>query len=350
MQLHERFEHALVLLLVAGCAALLVGPAIRLAFYLGIVDRPDKARKLHGKETAYLGGAVLWVALSIAMIALSWFRQDTYVLPAWLAFSLLFMVGLADDAWDLPPWSRLCVQAVSISILLGATLSIPSTPMEWLYAVILLIAGIGVVNAYNLLDGLDGLALGTGLLAATPFFVVSWQGNSTSGVAITLAFLSAGTGLLRGNLYPAKIFLGDAGSLLVGGLIFSLPLYGMQQGGGIDESVLIAFIPIVLGVPCIDMAIVMWGRLRSGSPMFRGDRTHLHHRLQRLGFSHEVTVGIIHLIMTLLVMLQLLINSLKISPLWYSIIAVIWILGYAILYRFEKKNTSIQTRGVHHAA
>lgn len=350
MPLNDRFEHALVMLLVAACAALLVGPAIRLAFHLGIVDRPDTTRKHHAKATAYLGGGVLWTALSLALAILSWNGHGEGLLPAWIALSLLFAVGLADDAWDLPPWSRLLVQGIAVALLLATRLDVPANFGEVLLAVTLLVAGVGVVNAYNLLDGLDGLALGTGLLAASPFFLAAWQGEATGGIAISLAFLAAGTGLLRGNLHPAKIFLGDAGSLLLGGIVFALPLFAFGESRMPVDDLWGAYLPVLLGVPCVDMVVVMWGRHRRGAPMFKGDRTHLHHRLQRVGLSHEASVGVIHLAMSLLVLMHVALVATHRSSWWIAPAALLWIGGYAFLARLEKKATSSCPEGVHHAA
>jgi UDP-N-acetylmuramyl pentapeptide phosphotransferase/UDP-N-acetylglucosamine-1-phosphate transferase len=221
---------------------------------------------------------------------------------------------------------------------------------EWGIALGLLVVGIGIVNAYNLLDGLDGLALGTGLLAASPFFFAAWQGRSPGGIAITLAFLAAGTGLLRGNLHPARIFLGDAGSLLLGGVVFAVPLYGPHDIRLTDPNLVGAYFAVVLGVPCIDMLMVMWGRFRRGVPLTRGDRTHLHHRLQRAGFSHEGAVGIIHLAMGLLVLLHTLLVATHRPMWWIAFASPLWIAGYVLLARLERHGSATINQGVRHAS
>lgn len=349
MPIHDRFEHALILLGIAAFAALLVGPAIRLAFFLGIVDRPDAGRKQHARSTAYLGGGVLWCALSIALAAMAWNGRGDDLLSAWGALTLLFLVGLADDAWDLPPWSRLVVQALAIGLLLGTRLETPEGVVDWILWGGMLVVGLGVVNAFNLLDGLDGLALGAGLLAASPYFLIAWWSGSGSGVAIALAFLAAGTGLLRGNLHPARIFLGDAGSLLVGGLLFTLPLWALPMDRPTLPVAIEHLLPVLLGLPVVDMVVVVFGRWRRGFSPLRGDRTHLHHRLQRVGLSHEDAVGWIHLAMATTCLVQVLLVAWS-RPLWWMVLLVpFWGLGYALLGRQEQRLLAPRPEGVRHA-
>jgi UDP-GlcNAc:undecaprenyl-phosphate GlcNAc-1-phosphate transferase len=128
-----------------------------------------------------------------------------------------------------------------------------------------------------------------------------------------------------------------------------LPLWVLPQGNSTVIAAIPWILPVLLGVPVVDMVVVVFGRWRRGAALLHGDRTHLHHRLQRVGFSHEGAVGLIHLAMALVCMLQVLLASSS-RPLWWMLALVpVWLVGYGLLGRFEKRVVPARSEGVRHA-
>lgn len=320
-------------------SAMLLEPTIKLAFLIGLTDRPDQTRKLHARATAYMGGAILWLCMMALLFGLGGIGGFGKIAPLVVAFSILFGIGIVDDARNLAPRIRLVFQALAVAIIVGDRFVAMDMQLSsgWDVAIgaIAVLVGVGVVNAFNLIDGLDGLALGLGLLVATPLFLSNWGSGDMVGVALALAFVSACIGLLKGNLYPARIFLGDAGSLLIGGVIFALAL--RMPGSGVEPlpPMLSGLVPLAACVPVVDMLVVMGRRRMRGQGMFQGDRTHLHHRLQRVGMAHEEVVGWIHGAMSLVVLVQLGLRMLGASDYWILATLMFWVPVYLLLSRLE---------------
>lgn len=317
----------------------LLDPTIRLAFRWGLIDKPDQSRKLHRRTTAYMGGAILWASMAILLLVLAFTGGFTPVLPALAAFSILFGVGILDDAYDLKPRVRLVFQGMAVGILaMDRFLDLQMDPRRAMDLVALgavIVLGVATVNAFNLIDGLDGLALGAGMLTASPMVLAQWNSGDTIGVAIGLAFVSACAGLIRGNLHPARIFLGDAGSLLIGGVVFALALRLPASGDSIAPPLLSGAAPLLAALPLIDMVVVVVGRFQRGRHPFQGDRTHLHHRLLQAGFDHEGTVGWIHMAMSVVAMAQVGIWILGLDAAWSLATLGLWIPAYAALRSIE---------------
>lgn len=329
----------------------LLDPTIRLAFRIGLIDKPDQTRKLHGKTTAYLGGAILWASMSILLVVLGGLHGFDSILPELLAFGLLFGIGIADDARNLKPSVRLVFQTVAVSMLVLdrflETNMEASSPADLATALTAILLGVATVNAFNLIDGLDGLALGLGMLTASPLLLSNWNSGDVVGVAIALAFVSACAGLFRGNLHPARIFLGDAGSLLIGGVVFALAIRLPGHGSSELPPLLSGTLPLVVAIPVVDMTVVVGGRLLRGIHPFQADRTHLHHRLLQAGFSHEEVVGWIHMAMAVVAMIQVGIWLADISDLWILGTLGLWLPVYAVLGSIERSNRQPQKGQCH---
>ena len=332
MEIQAKIE--LITMFAAGVAAsvLLLGPTIRLAFRIGLVDKPDKLRKFHGKSTAYMGGAILWVGVMGGLLAEGMLRGTTEMMPVAISCSILFLTGIVDDAHDLRPWLKLVFQFLSVGILVW---SIPawhpaSGSADLAGLCILVVLGVGIVNAFNLIDGLDGLALGIGILSTTPFFLRGWMDSDHLQVAFALAFLAAATGLLKGNLHPAKIFLGDAGSLQVGCIVFAFALQGQAAPGDGNLSRIGELAPLLVGIPFVDMVVVMRSRIGRGVPVFQGERTHIHHRLLKAGHSHESTVGILHAATGVLSLFEAVLVVAGIPLVWTLLALPLWIPVYRL--------------------
>ncbi len=296
----------------ALAAALGLTPlAGRLATALGIVDHPA-GRKAHARPTPLLGGApifaVLFAALGGGLVLLhaagesppfaaavsgyaaerarALSNQGT-ILGFLAGLGVMFATGLIDDLRkDRFPWpAKLLGQtaAAAIAVAAGARADVLGfAPLNAAASVLWIVT---IANAMNFLDHADGLAAGVALVAAAVFGAVALLQEQYL-MALALAALGGAlAGFLAHNLPPARIFLGDAGALTIGyalGALTLLESYVTRHGPGYLPVLLP---PIVLALPLFDMAVVLAIRLRAGTPLTRGDRNHLHHRLTRLGMS-----------------------------------------------------------------
>lgn len=209
---------------------------------------------------------------------------------------ILMCVGAWDDRFSMPVLSKLFFQVVAavIAIQVGFRVDVFSDPISstifdvpgWILWPVSLLWIVGVTNAMNLIDGLDGLSSGLGAIIAATLTVICWQGGQWTGVVIGLALFGALVGYLPYNFPPARIFLGDTGSLLIG---FSLALLALE---GYRKTAFLAFIVpmLALAIPLLDTLLSIVRRLRSGRRVFSADRLHMHHRLLYREGSHKNAV------------------------------------------------------------
>jgi UDP-GlcNAc:undecaprenyl-phosphate GlcNAc-1-phosphate transferase len=185
------------------------------ALRFGVVDRPDGALKNHDQPVAYLGGLAVFTAflLSIGMT----FEFDAELLALLLASTIVTMVGLIDDFGALTPKPKVIGQVVAVFVLLKAGIMIQVAFIPWWAQLIITILWlVGLSNAFNLVDIMDGLAAGLGVIAATILLVVALLNGRFMVAAFTVAMIGALLGFLRSNFHPATIYLGDCGSLFIG--------------------------------------------------------------------------------------------------------------------------------------
>jgi UDP-GlcNAc:undecaprenyl-phosphate GlcNAc-1-phosphate transferase len=286
---------ALWAFLVAGWVSFLVTPlAARFARRLGVVNVP-RERDLHDRPTPGLGGLAILVAVLVAGLAFLPMDQETRgILGGAVAIAL---VGAADDALPngLPPLIKLAGQfaAAAIPVLSGVRVDHVTLPFvsplglgDWSIP-LTMIGIVAVMNVVNFTDGVDGLAAGVCTIAAATFAIIALSLNrDTAGI---LAALTAGAavGFLFHNFHPASIFMGDAGSNLLGLLLACVAIQGVLK----TAAVVGLFFPLViLAVPALDATFVVAKRIKYRRPVYSADRWHLHHRLSNVGFSQLRTV------------------------------------------------------------
>jgi UDP-GlcNAc:undecaprenyl-phosphate GlcNAc-1-phosphate transferase len=257
-----------VALIVALAVAVVVTPVVAwLAVRLGVVDRPGPL-KVQTRPVPYLGGVAVFAALAGP---LGW-AQPTLLVPLGLALGL----GLADDVADVSPRLRL---ASEVGIGAAAAIALPGG-LSAAGAVGTVVAVVALLNAVNLLDGLDGLATSVGALGAVGFSVVLDGDARVTAMALAGALL----GFLAWNRPPARIYLGDAGSYLVGtALALLLALTFVADDGAAGPAGALLFV----AVPVADTTIAIVRRHRAGRPLFQGDRGHVYDQLVDMGWSAE---------------------------------------------------------------
>ena len=252
----------------------------RVARRLDLMDNPSDS-KIHKQPTPYLGGmAVAGGLVLVAGVAAGASGQLLTVLLGGLAVAVL---GLADDSNAVGPWAKLLFEMAAGFALWMAGVRATLFDVTALDLFVTVLWVVAITNAVNLLDNMDGVSSGTTAIAALTFFALAAERGDYLVGSFALALAGASLGFLRHNLPPAKIFLGDAGSLLAGFLLASLGLKLDLIGKG---HVVRAAIPVlILAVPIFDTMLVMVARLRDRRPMFRGGTDHSSHRMSRLGFS-----------------------------------------------------------------
>ncbi len=308
----------LIAFLMAFAAALaLTRASIPLAFRFGFVDRPDGGRKLHTRPTPRMGGVAIFLAFALPLALVLLFRERTQVarvvlesrmqLLALLGGAFLALVlGLIDDRRDLrPAWKLLGQAAIGAAAYAAGfqinRISLPLGPPLELGAlgpVLTVLWFVGCMNAVNLLDGLDGLAAGACLFVSLCLLLVSLHFGNVLGMLLMAGLSGAILGFLVFNFPPARIFLGDCGSMLLGYAVAALSLVGSSRKA---EAAVALFIPIVaLGLPITDTAVVIFRRWYKRLPLSTPDRRHIHHSLVAMGYSQRRTVLILYGISVLL--------------------------------------------------
>lgn len=293
-------------ILLAFGMALLITPLVRKwAFKCGAVDRPEQ-RKVHNGLMPRMGGLAIYLSFVTAVLLTQ--ELTGQIMGLLVGGSLIVLLGLVDDIIGLPPKIKLTGQIVAAFVVIhyfGIKVDFLTNPFSTssemvalgLFSIpVTVLWLVSVTNAVNLIDGLDGLAGGTTLIAlltmtATVCIEVTRSGVSASGQvgAVTLALILAGAifGFLRYNFYPARIFLGDTGSMFLGFSVALLGVMGMAKGATFISLI----IPVViLGIPLFDTVFAVVRRFYGKRPIFQPDREHLHHRLMDMGLSHRQTV------------------------------------------------------------
>lgn len=302
-------EFYLVIFIVSfGLAYLFTPLAGRLAVKLGAVDQPDH-RKVHTRPVPRLGGVAIFFATTFAILVgiFRWlsegkgflFKFDE-ILGLALAAGIILIIGMADDFRSLKPRDKFFGQMIAAVILIyfGFTIdfirlpsigvisfgfwSIPLT-FFWL---------VSFMNIVNFIDGLDGLAAGVSAIAALSFFFYSLKIGQHFTALLSLAVAGAALGFLRHNFYPAKIFMGDTGSLFLGLILGAVTVQGVLKS---LAAAAFLFPVIVMGVPILDTFSAIIRRFLRKRSITEPDKEHLHHRFLKKGFSQRRTVLVIYL-------------------------------------------------------
>jgi UDP-GlcNAc:undecaprenyl-phosphate/decaprenyl-phosphate GlcNAc-1-phosphate transferase len=259
----------------------------------------------------------------------------TILLPA----SLVFLLGVYDDLHPIGPYVKFGVQAIAAGILFSGGLEIINLPVffgprhfPWFVSLPLTVIWVvAITNAFNLIDGLDGLAAGSALFSTIVVFAVALVSHSALVSLITVVLAGALCGFLRYNFNPATIFLGDSGSLFIGFMLSALALEGAQKA----PTIIAVAIPVVsFGLPILETALSVMRRFISGRPVFTADREHIHHKLLQLGFSQRQAVITLYGVSALFALLSLFLFL----PTGSTIGLVLAVLGLGIWLGVQRLN------------
>ncbi len=327
-----------IFLLVAFVAALIYVQIVKwITNKTNIVDMPNE-RKMHVKPKPLLGGLAIF--LSIATVYgfyLKWQIPKETLQIFFYAF-LLLIIGIIDDKYDMKAWHKLIGQlfiAVLTTQLLGGISTIEVYGVSFYFteiqAMLIEILWIVVlINAFNLIDGLDGLATGTGILSFVTMLVIAFLTNDTNNVVLFYIIIGSLMGFLFYNFYPSTIFLGDAGAMVIGYFVAILSINNYKT---VTVTSLI-FLMLTVFLPILDVILSFIRRKVNGGGAFKADALHFHHRLMRRGFSHQQTVLIMYGFMLVYVVGAILISMFKVVKYKFAIFVLLIIMTIIIIEKF----------------
>lgn len=272
---------------------------IKFAKKFGFVDAPNY-RKVHNKIMPRIGGLAIVMGATAGLASMYKLVFDLW--PIILGGVFILIIGIIDDKYTLSPKYKLIGQitAAGIVVFFGFDIDfitipfisekISLGPFSYILAIIWIV---GITNAINLIDGLDGLASGVSIIALTVIMYLAIMNGQYLIVALTAILIGSTLGFLFFNFHPAKIFLGDTGALFLGYCIATISILGLFK----SVTIFSLIIPIIiLGIPIFDTLFAIVRRMLNKQKIFAPDKSHLHHRLLQLGFSHRETVLIIYCI------------------------------------------------------
>ena len=280
--------------------------AMRVAVRSKALDMPDE-RKVHTEPVPRIGGIVMAVGVFVSMLL---WRTDDVFLKAFAAGAAIIVVfGIFDDLKGLNYKVKFLAQvAAALTVIfygevriirLGTLLPENALLPLWVAIPLTLVVVVGVTNAVNLADGLDGLAGGICLISFCCIGWLAYQGDNVVVTFISISLIGVIFGFLRFNTYPARLFMGDTGSQLLGFSLVTCSIALTQSA----SSALSPVLPLIIcGFPILDTVTVMSERIAAGRSPFVADKNHFHHRLIRLGFFHTEAVFVIYVIQSILVL------------------------------------------------
>ncbi len=308
------FLALIVAFLVAFAATPMV---ISLAHKINAIDVPKDARRIHKKPIPLIGGLAIFYGFIVSVLCFA--TIDNELMGVLLGAIVIVVTGIVDDMKSLPAIVKLMCQLLASAIVVysGVRIEHFANPFSawfgppyvtfsfWVSIAVTMIWITGITNAVNLIDGLDGLAVGVSTIASASLMALTLISDNLNVAIITAAVAGAGFGFLPYNFHPAKIFMGDTGALFLGYILACISVQGFLK-----MSAIISFaVPIlVLGLPIFDTIFAIVRRLLTGRSPMSPDRGHLHHRLLDMGFSQRRVVAILYTLTAVLCMTAVVIS------------------------------------------
>jgi UDP-GlcNAc:undecaprenyl-phosphate GlcNAc-1-phosphate transferase len=279
-------------------SAALTPMVIALARHWGLVFKPREDRWFTSsaaarRPPALMGGVAIYLTLAVgAALFLRWDRQMAGIA---IGATLMFMVGLVDDRIRLRPHVKMAAQTAAACVLLVTGTAVTMVPIVWLASLATIFWVIAITNAVNLIDNMDGLASGVVTVSALTLAVYGLNHQLPSLATLALLIAGACGGFLIYNFNPAKLYMGDCGSLLLGFLMSATALAGTARAA--SDLVVALFVPVMLlAVPVFDTTLVSVVRRLNGRPISQGGRDHSSHRMVALGLTERATVSVLYAI------------------------------------------------------
>lgn len=295
-------------ILIAFVVSFALTPVVKiLAQKLGAMDVPGEARRVHDHPIPRMGGLAIFLGFIVSMLLFADITQE--VRGILLGSIIIVITGVIDDIISLRAWTKFLIQilAAVIAVLHGVVINVVSNPnvfssqeaivLGWVAIPITVLWIVGITNSVNLIDGLDGLAVGVSTISSVTMFVVALLVAEGNVAVILAALMGACVGFMPYNFNPAKIFMGDTGALLLGYVLSTVSVVGMFK----FYAIVTFIVPILaLFLPLFDTTCAFFRRLLHGQSPMHPDRGHLHHRLIDMGLSQKQAVAILYSISAIL--------------------------------------------------
>ena len=334
-------------LLVAFVVAAAVTPAaIKIAPKIGAMDIPKDERRMHKKPMPRFGGIAIYLGIMVALAVFA--LKDKGITSVMTGCTLIYMLGLIDDLKDLKPLVKLCGQIVCATVvyIMGVRIEFITNyfgPGNMAFGdvacfIITVLWLIAITNAVNLIDGLDGLAAGIAAISALCIGYVAYIHGQYVPTLAMMAIAGAALGFLPYNFNPAKIFMGDSGSELLGFSIAAVSILGTVK----SATIVVVIIPaLVLGLPIFDTVMAIFRRLAKHQSIGTADKEHLHHRIMKAGFGQKRAVMILYCISGIMGIVAVL-YSRGLTVEYLGLTAVAIMLIYVLLSDTGNRNISLK--------
>ena len=303
MATNQQLLTVLIAIVAAAAIAFALTPLVKaFALRFGFVDVPKDGRRMHKKPTPRIGGLAIFAGFVVATLVFCNISRE--LVAIYIGGLIIVAVGVIDDVFRINAWIKLAAQigvaliAVSQGVVLEYINFFGTYINFGMWAIpITVIWIVGLTNAINLIDGLDGLACGVSAICSMSLLLVMLMKGEVASAMITAAVVGACLGFLPFNSNPAKIFMGDTGALFLGYTMAVISVSGVFK----MHTVISFIIPIsIFAMPIFDTAFAFIRRIAHGRSPFSADRGHLHHRLIDLGFSQKQSVAILYAICAIL--------------------------------------------------
>lgn len=312
---------------------------MNISFKFEFLDVPKETRKVHKAPMPFLGGIIIYISFLITLTLQTSFIDRTHFIII-VSSTIILIGGIIDDIYPIKPKEKLIIQIIAISVLIfndiyikdvtflpgGTTFSLKFLGIPLMFGWVILLT-----NAFNLIDGLDGLASGVSFIVSLSIFLVSIISGNFSSAIISSVLCGTLIGILPYNFYKARIFIGDSGSQFIGFILSVISVSGKNTING--EFIML--IPIIIcGVPLFDALTSIVRRKIKGMPIMQADKGHVHHKLISLGNSHPKSVVIMYLIEVVFSLIAILMMlSSRINFLILMGICIIYIIY--LIYRLD---------------
>ncbi|MGF7400700.1 MraY family glycosyltransferase [Thermoanaerobacterium thermosaccharolyticum] len=335
---------------VAFVVALIATPAAKkLAYKIGAIDIPKDKRRVHKKPVPLIGGLAIYLGTILSILLFLPKSQTNLGIIA--GSTIIVVLGIFDDKFELKAKVKLLGQLLAsfVVVLSGVRIDWLTNPFGdgminiGVFAIPLSIFWIvGITNAMNLIDGLDGLAAGIASISSGSLFVVSLLNGRYATALITAAVTGAALGFLPYNFNPAKIFMGDTGAMFLGFILSAVSIEGAVKSAA---AIAIAVPILALGVPVFDTTFAIIRRIANKKPIMEADKGHLHHRLLALGLTQKQAVFVMYGVSLFLGLSAILISFTNGAKgyiiLIIAILAVLWGADKMGLYGHKAKNMNV---------
>lgn len=312
---------------------LLTYPVKKLAIKLRVLDLPN-SRKIHKEITPRLGGLAIFIGALLGALYLQ--PRHEHLPEILLGAVVIIITGALDDRFGIRPVVKLTGQLIATSFLISSGLIIEKITLPiigmvdlgFVSVLITVLWVVGITNAINLIDGLDGLATGVTTIALISLFIMALLDGQIVPAYLSVVLIGSNLGFLYHNFYPAKIYMGDSGSNLLGFMIATISMLGLFK----NVALLSFIVPIIiLAVPIFDTVLAIFRRVYHKTGIMKPDSQHIHYQLIKVGYSHRVAVLIIYAFSALFAFLAILFSKATIT-----ISLIITIITLIILHIFAE--------------